>query len=486
MKKIFKNWLEILPFIFVFIASLYRPYDADLGWHLKYGEHFFKTGQILKENTFSQEMRDYIWPNISWGYDVFAYGAYYLGGFLGLSILGALVITLTFFFFSKFAKLDYWDKAIIFPFLVFIQDPVNVISLRSQLFGMLLLGIMFYIIKLSEDGDRKKLFLLPPLFLVWVNIHGLYILGLALFFIWSGFKVLIKFIEEGYKIKTVFEDVKFFALITVLILLVTLVNPFGYTIYIDAFAHLNDPMLKSVMEYLPFSELSSLWWNQLTIGILFIFGVLFLAFTDSLKKNLPLLGVITVLYGLSFMVRRYAWNLYYLSLPLLKPISEFFKPESDKTTKKAATVIIVLSVIGALFLKQPFNQYKNMSWDVYCTILTGCSKEGAEFLVKNNLTEEVFTIYNWGGYLIWNYPQIKPPVDGRMHLWRDEKGVSAFEEFYRVEQDLESIENSKYNIAFVSPEKNVYDRLLKLMEQGKWRRVYRDEYSSIFIRIEKK
>ena len=111
---------------------------------------------------------------------------------------------------------------------------------------------------------------------------------------------------------------------------------------------------------------------------------------------------------------------------------------------------------------------------------------GAQFLIDNNLTEGVFTIYNWGGYLIWNYPQIKPPVDGRMHLWRDSSGVSAFEEFYKIEQDLESIEDSKYNIAFVNPDKNVYERLIKLMEQGKWRRVYRDQYSSIFIRSERK
>lgn len=42
------KWTKILPFLTIFIASFYPSVDLDLGWHLKYGEYFFKNGEILK------------------------------------------------------------------------------------------------------------------------------------------------------------------------------------------------------------------------------------------------------------------------------------------------------------------------------------------------------------------------------------------------------------------------------------------------------
>src|SRR3990167_9331643 len=96
--------LSLLPFIFVFISTLYQPIDPDLGWHLKYGEYFFEKGSLLKENTFSTEMPDFRWPNVSWGTDLITYFTFHHFGFLGLTVLSALIVTLTFFFFSKLAN----------------------------------------------------------------------------------------------------------------------------------------------------------------------------------------------------------------------------------------------------------------------------------------------------------------------------------------------------------------------------------------------
>jgi len=61
------------------------------------------------------------------------------------------------------------------------------------------------------------------------------------------------------------------------------------------------------------------------------------------------------------------------------------------------------------------------------------------------LTSDLSTPYSWGGWMIWNYPDVKPSIDGRMHLWEDEKGYSAFAEYYTNVQDWESIDKSRYN-----------------------------------------
>ena len=70
-KIIVKLTSILLPCIFIFIASLSRPVDADLGWHLRYGQEFFATHSVARTNTFSTDMAGFAWANISWGIDLF-------------------------------------------------------------------------------------------------------------------------------------------------------------------------------------------------------------------------------------------------------------------------------------------------------------------------------------------------------------------------------------------------------------------------------
>lgn len=474
--------LPILPFILVFIASLYIPQDPDLGWHLKYGEYFFQHGQILRDNTFSTQMPDFKWANSSWGTDLIAYLVFNSFGFLGLTIVGAIVVTLTFYFFSKVANLTLWDQTLLFPLLLFFENPVNSVSFRGQLLSILLLGIMFYLIVLYQTQKSRKIFFIVPLFLVWINIHGQSVLGLLLFTAWIMIYLAMTYLTNDRSFNVLFRETKTLGMVLLLTVAVTLINPFGTGIYFNALTHFGNPQLQYIAEYLPFDDLSVPWWNQIVVGILLIFGFMFLFFTDQHRKNLPLLGIISILYGLAFLVRRYAWSLYYLTLAILKPLSEFFKPQTVKNQQISALVILILSILIALSLKNPLTQFTNMSWDKFCQDYQGCSREATQFLIDHKLTENLLTFYDWGGWLIWNYPEIKPSIDGRMHLWKDEKGYSAFEKYYPLEQNFKDVDKSKYDVVLMSPKKPTYARLIELVKKKKWRLEYEDDYAGIFVR----
>ncbi|MCL5432527.1 MAG: hypothetical protein M1524_00215, partial [Patescibacteria group bacterium] len=96
--------------------------------------------------------------------------------------------------------------------------------------------------------------------------------------------------------------------------------------------------------------------------------------------------------------------------------------------------------------------------------------------------EKLLTLYNWGGWLIWNYPEIKPTIDGRMPFWRNKSGYSGFLDYYAYEQNLKDIDKGKFDIVYVSPSKPIYDRLINLTKENKWKLIYKDKYSGIFIR----
>lgn len=174
--------------------------------------------------------------------------------------------------------------------------------------------------------------------------------------------------------------------------------------------------------------------------------------------------------------------MYYMLIIFISPVAAIFKPKTKKTVFKFATVVFVIYTFAALYLKGPFNKYTNMSWDIYCERFNKCSLQAASELKKYYIEGKTMTLYNWGGWLIWNYPDLKPSTDGRMHLWLDENGYSAFEHDYKLEQDITDIDDSQYEVVFTGKFKPIYNRLVELVNEDKWEMVYEDDTTAIFIR----
>lgn len=476
--------LPVLPFVVVFIASFYPVNDADLGWHLKYGEYFFKHFRILRENTFSQLMPTYHWVNSSWATDLISYATFHTTGFLGLTVLSAFVVMLTFYFFSKAAQLNLFAQAILFPVILFYESPLNGVSFRGQQMTLLFLGILLFILNAFSGTWGRKLFLLAPLFLIWVNVHGEFLLGLGVLVLWFALSLLSEAAEKR-DFTTLAVNLRKYGIIILVCVAATLINPFGFSVYFEASHHFFNPWQKYIAEWLPFDQLSTIWWNHVTMGMFICLGVISLFFTGRIRRNIPYLGITIVFFALSFLMRRYAWPLYYITFFSLKPIPEVFNPPNQKLKTNAISIILLIALGLAVILRTPITRYTNQTWESYCRI-RGCSSQAAKFLMQNGLTDpkKLYTVYDWGGWLIWNYPQIKPTIDGRMHLWRDDKGYSGFSEYYPIEQNWagHDIDDSRYEIAFVSPQKTVYKHLLDLVTQGKWKMVYKDRWAGVFVK----
>jgi hypothetical protein len=208
-----------------------------------------------------------------------------------------------------------------------------------------------------------------------------------------------------------------------------------------------------------------------------------LGFRGKFLEFLPILGGGLVLFVLSLQIRRYAWPAYYLVLPLIAMIATFLKPDGKKVTKIVTCVILLISTVVVIYFRYPFTTYTNFTWNDYCTVQSDpCSSASAKYLMDHHLAHNLFTLYGWGGWLIWNYPQIKPTIDGRMHLWV-ENGYSAFTDYYLLEQNEKDINQANYSVVYMTPDKPVYDRLVYLTKIGKWKQVYKDKVAGIFVRV---
>jgi hypothetical protein len=477
----------LLPYVFVFVASLYRPKDPDLGWHLKYGEYFFKNHQILRDNIFSTMMPNFHWANGSWGTDVLTYFIYNHWGFLGLTLASALIVILTFFFFSKAAKFTFFENALFFPVLIYLESSVNSSSFRGQQLSLLFLGILFFILSRYKSFS-KILFFVPFIFFIWCNIHVEFFLGVALFGLW----LLLVAIKDGLtvfqkNVNNFYKHLTFLITIFVLSFLATLLNPFGIGIHLTVLSHIGNPLLKRINEYVPFSIFSASWFGLIIVTALVLLGIIYIFSKRKIIDLLPTLVIPLVLLLLSFFVRRYAWPGYYLTLPIFLILLSDIKIYVKKYLFIIAMVASTVSILFAATLKIPFIQFANMSWKTYCQIQEmPCSPRSAEYLLNHKLTENLFSYYDWGGWLIWNYPSIKPSIDGRMHVWKDDSGYSASYDFDAYINAQKNIDQSAYDVIYIPMDRSpLYMELSRLVTQNKWKLAYRDDDSGIIIRINK-
>lgn len=481
---LWQPFLKLFPFFVVFMASLFHPYDPDLGWHLKYGEYFFHppagAGRILRENIFSTEMPNYHWVNSSWMTDLISYMTFSNFGFLGLSILGAAIITLTFYFFSRAARLDFFEKAVSFPLLLYLLAPSNSVSFKGQLLSLLFTGMLIFFLREYEERKSKIIFLTIPLFALWSNIHGQFILGLAILGI-SIALYIAKLVTTKVDMGEIFASSRLLAAVFLASVVAACLNPFGLNIYYEALRHFGNPLQKYVAEWIAQEELSISWWKHTGVGVILFVSSLFVIFSGEFFSKLTSL-VVLPFYALSFFVRRYMWTSYWLATPLISPAITLVKPESRKWAEISGSLILLIVLASSLYLNNPFKNLSNMSWESYCVKFQNCSGGAAQFLVENKFRGEIMTFYNWGGFLIWNYPEVKPNIDGRMHLWEDEGGYSAFAYYYPIEQNIEDVDSSKYSVVLMAPYKPVYKRLRVLAAQGKWRLAYEDKYAGVFVR----
>ena len=100
------------------------------------------------------------------------------------------------------------------------------------------------------------------------------------------------------------------------------------------------------------------------------------------------------------------------------------------------------------------------------------------FVKKQKLQGRMFNAYAWGGYLIWQLPEYKTFIDGRMPSWR-ENDKSVFEDYIDITSDPKKYEKlfNSYNISWVLDKPD--SRLVKFLKTKKWKVLYEDKVSII-------
>jgi len=205
----------------VTFVSVRAGADPDLWGHVRFGQDILAAGAIVKVDPYSFTS-DREWVNHEWLAEVAMALAWNQGGTAGLVALKALLLLATLALVGWAAHRERVPSLAVW--LLVVLAAVGVVpratAVRPQLFSLLLFAAQMVILTEHERRGRRALLLgLPPLYALWVNLHGGWLVGGGVLALWTVGHVLER---RGTRL-----DHLWLTAVGLLALLATLVNPYG-------------------------------------------------------------------------------------------------------------------------------------------------------------------------------------------------------------------------------------------------------------------
>jgi hypothetical protein len=417
MKSAFFLAFLLILFFVLYVLRGGAMLDPDFGWHIQAGNHILKYG-ISSIDPFSYSMPQYPFIDHEWLTNLIWANLLPVVGYQALVYFYALIciaaIMLQIIFTEK--------KWVFLPVFLIGGTLLDFVGVRTQVIDWLFLSVLLIIVREQALWEKWRFFL-PLLFLLWANVHGGFGIGLGVL----GVVLVVKGIETG-------EEVRKNLFILCLCILITLINPFGIRLWWEFWMQLSDTQLRlSIMEWYPAIYFPNIaFWVYWTVSVFLVvrYRKKYSATELVLYCFLLVQALLSIRNIPLWLIASFVMTA--KGLIFLKREASRYKYGSDRFR----VAYIFFSFI-AIVLFSP--QLGGFFYGLYFT------KDSAGFYPQNAITylhknlphQQIFSSYDWGGYLIWQLPEKKVFIDGRMPSWRWQANIPgesnyAFDEYKKV------------------------------------------------------
>ena len=428
--------LNAVLLLFILNLSLHTPTEPDFGWHLRTGLDLIAHGwQMPLTDPYSHTMYDWPWVEHAWltdGLLALIHQGMGGGGLLGVILFFAAVTAGAFVVAAVPSEAPWAARLAAAAAALWVARPF--LGARTQLVTLLGVALVLWIWHRSRGGRSSRLWMLPPLFLLWANLHGGFTAGLFLLGVILIVSVAMRVAVTRWPgaMERVAEPVPAWPLIGLLAGMiglsaaVTLLNPYGWRLHQEIVQSLSDRfMLETLHEWQPLS-LETLP-GRLYAGYLGGLGVLMVLWYRRIEPvRWALLAVFLIV-----SIRHWRNIPFFLivSLPLLSGLlaagaerAMAWLPAAARRPKEwglALTCVagIVLAVLGPGHVNRVVHSGL-AAQEFFLT--TGYPIEAVRWIRANRdkLGERMFNEYDHGGFLLWWLPGERIFIDGRMPAWR--------------------------------------------------------------------
>jgi len=437
-------------------------YDADTFWHIAAGEKMLDLRQILHTDPFSHTMPGAPWQTHEWLSEIFMALAYRAAGWNGIVMLGGVGAAAAAFIMGAWLSRFLPPLSTTVALILGLATLSPSLLVRPHLLALPLLVFWTAALLWSREKDRS-----PPLWLclvmvVWANMHGGYVFGLALIGPFA-LEALIAAPKER-RLEVVWR----WGLFGVLALLAALITPHGVEGLIFPFKVMTMTSLMDIVEWRPINFAKA---GPIEAAII---ATIFVCLYRGVRMPVLRLAVMLGLFHMALQHVRHVLVLGAVTpLLLAKPLGEAIEPGYAPDLKRNAKALLIIALIEFAALTGARIAMPLVRENGYHAPIKALEAVPAELLSK-----PVLNSYGLGGYLI--FKDVKVFMDGRADMYGDAY-TSNYMKIERGNQALLDKAIKQYGIEwmFLSPNGAL---TRNMATKPGWKKIYGDSQAVVYVR----
>jgi len=417
-------------------------HDADTGWHIRNGEHIVRTLSVPHVDYFSYTMKGKPWYAWEWLYDAGMGLLWERMGLNGIVLFTAAVIGLTFALLLRLLVLDCGNLmvAAVLTVLAALSAPVHMLA-RPHVVGWLLTLIWLRLLYRFQKGETRVLWWLPVLMLVWVNVHGSFILGLVLLAIFAAGNcwTYLTSQKDGSKLdaRNAIVRLSFASLTSAL---ATFITPYGHKLHVHVFEYLsNRYFMDHIMEFASPNFHDN---AEKSFGALLALSLVAALLAARRMRPVDVLLVLFAGYSGLYAIRNTPTSAMIIALAIAPALSEAIRLQAERRDlpNRLRHFFTRICESGERMKNLEDMLHGHLIPIAMLVVSVGLALNGgrfhgtpalaahfdqsqfpvgaAEYIASHQIRDHMFSTDRWSGYLIYRlYPGSKLFIDDRHDLY---------------------------------------------------------------------
>ena len=443
------------------------------------------------------------WYAWEWLYDAAVALVHGWYGLNGVVFASAVVIALTFslIFILAQARGGSFAATILLSLLAITASSIHFLA-RPHIFSWLLTVLWFHLLDSSETtpSGGKKLWWLPVITLLWINVHGGFIIG----FILLGIYALIN-LASFYSLKNPAERALARKRLTRIILVgiasgfASRINPYGFQLHVHIYRYLSNRFLMNQINEFQSPNFHGI--AQQCFVLLVLITIAAFAWQKRKPRPAELLVALFAIASGFFASRNLPTSSILLTLIIAPYLSARSEERSDAEPQLERKESRIQAFAGRM--QSMDRQLRGHLWPLLLVLLGMwiCISGGrlgsrqimsanfseksfpvhaVDFIQQHQISDPIFTPDDWGGYLIYRlYPVTRVVADDRHDLY-GEQFFTDYLKLIHIEPGWNDVLNSSQANWVLMPVKSPLIEALTANPQ--WSVAYRDDVSALLQR----
>jgi len=481
------SWQSLAIVTIVMSVALYRfsltVADPDLWGHIKFGETIWKAGRVALPDPFSYLTAGGLWLDHEWLSEVIFYLVFAAAGPTGLIAMKAVLsLCVMGVVYRHLCRQGLSPLRAGFLVLVVVHFfLISLVTVRTLIFSYPLFLLVLLLLHRMARGRPRWIWIVPPLFALWANLHPAFLAGLGIIGIWAAVETCARLIDRR-PVPSGRPTTREIILLPITCGLATLLNPFGLTLW-NLLRETAFGARPDITEFQPLVLMTSYGLAYAALLALALWGLIH----SGRPRPAALMAVLVVTAFLPFVAIRHT-TLAVLAIVVIagEHIGDAWerwvssRDASRSGSRLTATWFPMAAVVAALLLM--ISSLPRFSCIPIRPAIGGRYPARAVALIKQSgLTGNLAIDFDWGLYALYYLsPSVKVSMDGRRETAYS-RTIYLQNLAFRFGQGKWNavLENPETHMALVKTSMATFN-LMKL-EPG-WRLVYQDSLAALFAR----